>query len=226
MSSIRLGMADDESLFRKGMALLIQSFENIDLILEAQDGNDLLKQLSSSDSLPDILLLDLKMPGLNGIETVKILGSQFPDIKVIILSTYFSKAFVVNMIELGVSAYLPKNSSPETVESTIKNVHEKSFYYSEDVMTMIRENMMDKKRQGQASFVVQLTDREKEILQMICEQFTNTEIGEKLFISSRTVEGHRNNLLQKLNCRNTAGLVAFAIQNNLVKVDPSKFWSS
>ncbi|MEO1435418.1 MAG: response regulator transcription factor [Bacteroidota bacterium] len=224
MNPIKIALADDESLFRKGMALLINDFEQVELLLEAGDGHELLQKLSQAATLPDILLLDLKMPNLNGIETVKILSSEYPDIKVIILSTYFSRTFVVNLIELGVAAYLPKNSAPETVELTIKNVYEKEFYYSDEVMTHIRENMMDKKRQAKPSFFIQLTDREQEILQMICEQYTNTEIGEKLFISSRTVEGHRNNLLQKLNCRNTAGLVAFAIQHKLVQIDPSKFW--
>ncbi|MEM6723856.1 MAG: response regulator transcription factor [Bacteroidota bacterium] len=224
MSRIKIGIADDESLFRKGMALLINDFEAVELIVEGEDGQDLLNKLSQLEILPDILLLDLKMPNLNGIETVKILSSEYPNIKTIILSTYFSKSFVVNMVELGVSAYLPKNSTPETVESTILNVMDKEFFYSNEVMTMIRESIMDKKRKAKPSFFVQLTDREREILQMICEQYTNAEIGEKLFISSRTVEGHRNNLLQKLNCRNTAGLVAFAIQHQLVTIDPSKFW--
>ena len=163
------------------------------------------------------------MPVLNGVETAKLLQKDFEQMKVIILSTYYSKKFILNMMELGASGYLPKDSLPEEVEKTIREVVEKGFSYSDKVMEVIRENMFKKSR-PKPSFNVQLSDREKEILQLICEQYTAAEIAEKLFISPRTVDGHRNNLLQKLNCRNTAGLVVYALQNQLVQVSPDTFW--
>ena len=109
------------------------------------------------------------------------------------------------------------------MQKTIKEVAEKGYYYSEEVLRIIMEQIRSKEK-PKASFDVKLTAREKEVLQLICEQYTAQEIGKKLFISRRTVEGHRNNLLLKLNCRNIAGLVVFALQKELVKIDPSQFW--
>ena len=220
---IQIAIADDEALFRKGMRLLLEDDEEFTVILEAENGKELLDQLQKTNSLPDVLLLDLNMPEMNGVETAKSLQEKFPSIRIIVISTYFSKAFIINMIELGASAYLPKNSLPEEVEHTIREVYNKGFAYSEEVMKVIRENMINKTK-NKPAFAPELTQREKEVLQLICEQFTAGEIAEKLFISQRTVDGHRNNLLQKLNCRNTAGLVAYALQNQLITLSSDSFW--
>jgi DNA-binding NarL/FixJ family response regulator len=224
MPAIRLAIADDEVLIRKGLALVIQDFEGIELIMEAGNGQELLDQLALGKVVPNVVILDLRMPVLDGIETAKKLSADYPDIRIIILSTYFSKAFVLNMLEIGAAAYLPKNTDPDEMEQTIRGVVEKGFYYNEAVMSIVRENLMSKKKPALPGFEIALTKREKEVLQLICEQYTNAEIADKLFISTRTVEGHRNNLLQKLNCRNTAGLVAVAIRRELITIDPSGFW--
>lgn len=221
MPTLTIAIADDEALFRKGLKLLIEDYEGLEVILDAEHGQHLLDQLAT-DILPDILLLDLKMPVLNGIETAKILREKYPSIKIIVLSTHFSKAFILNMIELGASAYLAKNSSPEEVIQTIHAVHNKGFHYNSEVMEVIRENMMKKTLpRNKPDLGEELTKREKEILQLICEQFTTAEIAEKLYISPRTVDGHRNNLLAKLGCRNTAGLVVYALQNEIVQLPPA-----
>lgn len=221
---IRIALADDEALFRKGMTALLEDFSDFKIVLSAQDGQDLLDQLAIAEISPDVLLLDLKMPNLNGIEAAKILRVEYPELKIIIISTYFSNAYVTNMIELGASSYLPKNTEPEEVASTIREVVEKGFSYSQEVMEVIRQNMMQKTRPKiKVPFGISLTKRESEILQLICEENTAAEIGEKLFLSKRTVEGHRNNLLQKLQCRNVAGLVVFAIQHQLVNINPDTF---
>ena len=215
---MNIGIADDESLFRKGIALLLADF-GAKLILEADNGQALLDQLRAAEERPDILLLDLNMPVLNGIDAAKIIQQEFPDLKFIVLSSHHSKTYILHMIELGAAAYLPKNASPEEMEHCIKEVAEKGFYYDQQVMTVIRENMVNKTKNNlKVPFAIHLTQREKEILQLICEEMTTTEIGERLFISPRTVEGHRINLLQKLDCRNTAGLVIVALQQNLVEI--------
>ena len=220
---IHIAITDDETLFLKGLKQLIEGFEGMEVILEASNGKDLLAQLAEGDALPHILLLDLNMPEMTGVEAAKVLQQQYPAIRIIVISTYFSKAFIINMIELGASAYLAKNSLPQEVELTIREVSDKGFSYTDKVLEVIRENMM-KKTKPKLSFGPELTEREREILQLICEQYTTGEIAEKLFISARTVDGHRNNLLQKLNCRNTAGLVVFAIQHQLVYISPDAFW--
>lgn len=222
MDPITIAIADDEALFRKGMKMILNSYDKLNVILEAEDGEDLIQKLKDAENLPDILLLDLKMPKLNGIEAAKIIREQFPKIKIIVLSTHFSRAFIINMIELGAASYLPKNSEPEEVAETIEAVYSKGFHYNSQVMAFIRENMLSKDK-PKASFYYELTNREKEILQLICEQYTTPEIGQKLFISPRTVDGHRNNLLSKLGCKNIAGLVVFALQNNVVNISGSRF---
>lgn len=219
---IQIALADDETLFRKGMRILIEGFDGMKIVMEAGNGKELLAQLATVDVLPDILLLDLNMPEMNGVETAKALSQQYPAIRIIVLSSFFTKAFILNMIEIGASGYLPKNSMPETVENTINEVYTKGFAYNDKVLEVMRENMV-KKSKPKVSFTVDLSERETEVLQLICEQYTAAEIAEKLFISARTVDGHRNNLLQKLNCRNTAGLVVYAIQNQLVDVSSNTF---
>lgn len=219
MPPIHIAVVDDETLFRKGIKMIFDRIDEVEVVLEAGNGQELLDRLHQSPNTPDVLLIDLNMPVLDGIETTKILQKMHPDLKIVILSSYFRKAFVVNMIELGAASYLPKNASPEDVLTTIKEVFSKGFSYNDQVMEFIRENMIQKTKE-KASFGAELTGRELEILTLICHQHTAAEIAEKLFISPRTVEGHRNNLLQKFNCRNTAGLVVYALQHELVPFSP------
>ncbi|MFK8103089.1 MAG: response regulator [Saprospiraceae bacterium] len=219
MNALKIAITDDEALFRRGLVMIVDDFEQMSVCLQAEDGQHLIDQLRAGTILPDILLLDLQMPNLNGIETTKVLQAEFPNIKIIILTTHFSKGFIINMIELGAASYLPKNTEPEVMEHTIRNVAEKGFYYTDEVLAVIRENMSTKKNiKPQTSFTIKFTNREIEILQLICEQYTTQEIGKKLFISPRTVDGHRNNILEKTQSRNTAGLVVYALENGIVNI--------
>ena len=219
-----IAIADDEALFRKGISLLIAEFGGMSLAFEAADGQELLDQLEVTQPLPDVLLLDLNMPHMNGIEAAKIIQVKYPELKYIVLSTYTSKAFIINMIELGAAGYLAKNATPEEMERTIREVVEKGFYYDQKVMEVIREKMVKKSRPLlRKPFSIDISEREREVLQLICEEMTTPEIAKKLFISPRTVDGHRNNLLQKLGCRNTAGLVILALQEQLVDFKKNRF---
>jgi DNA-binding NarL/FixJ family response regulator len=222
MRTIKIVIADDEVLFRRGMRLILNNYEGLEVVLEAEDGLDLIEKIRLADPHPDVLLLDLKMPKMNGIEAAKVIHKEYPELRIIVLSTHFSRAFVVNMIELGAAAYLPKNAEPKEVVETIRAVFSNGFHYNKEVMSIIRENLISKDRFN-AKFPFELTSREKEILQLICDQYTTPEIAQKLFISPRTVDGHRNNLLSKLDCKNIAGLVVFAVQHQLVKLPPSSY---
>jgi DNA-binding NarL/FixJ family response regulator len=214
---INIALADDEALFRRGMRLILEDYADLRVLIEAESGEDLLVKIRASDELPDVLLLDLKMSGMGGIEAAVVIRREFPSILIVVVSSHISKAFIVNMLEIGAAAYLGKNTHPEEVVETIRMVCEKGFYYNTNVMEVIRENILSKHPvKPQHSFQVELTNREKEVLQLICNELTTQEMAEKLYISSRTVEGHRNNLLSKLGCRNTAGLVVYAVQNGLV----------
>jgi DNA-binding NarL/FixJ family response regulator len=222
MEKILLGLTDDETLFRKGVRFLLEEYDDLEVIIEASNGLELLQQLRSNNQIPEVLLLDLQMPEMDGIQTTEQLQKEYPSIKVIILTTHYSKAFIKNMIELGASSYLPKNSDPGEVLRTIREVATKGFYYNDFVMEVIRENLMNKTPSRKASLEIQFTAREKEVLELICQQLTTSEIAEKLFISPRTVDGHRNNLLEKTGSRNTAGLVVYAYENEIVQ--PKRKW--
>lgn len=216
---IQIAIADDEALFRQGMRLILEDYPDLRVQFEAENGEDLLAKIRAATDPPDVLLLDLKMPVMSGIEAAKIIREQFPSIHLVVLSSHVSKAFILNMIEIGAASYLGKNAHPEEVAETIRQVRERGFYYNSMVMNAIHESMADKSQPKVGnSLDVELTAREREVLQLICEEMTTQEIGEKLYISARTAEGHRNNLLSKLNCRNAAGLVVYAIQHGLVDI--------
>ncbi|MBL7783070.1 MAG: response regulator transcription factor [Saprospiraceae bacterium] len=216
---ILIALADDEALFRRGMRLILDDYPGLKVIIEAENGQHLLDNIRASDELPDVLLLDLKMPVMGGIEAAEIIRREFPSILIVVISSHFSKAFIINMIEIGASAYLGKNTAPDEVVETIRMVREKGFYYNTEVMGIIRENIMSPiSSKANREQTIDITNREKEVLQLICEECTTQEIADRLFISVRTVDGHRNNLLSKLGCRNTAGLVVYALQNGLVNL--------
>lgn len=225
MNLINVALIDDENLFRKGLKLLLNDLEGISFVAEYSNGQEFIDALRTTKIKIDIIFLDLQMPILNGIETARILAKEFPEIRVIILSSHFSRGFVFNLLEIGAASYLVKNSNIDKVEKTIRQVHENGFYYDEKLQTIIHERWINKNIVSDLTFEIKVTKREKEILQLICEQYTNAEIAKKLFLSIRTVDGHRSNLLRKFNRKNTAGLVAFAIQKKIVTIDSSLFWS-
>ncbi len=222
---IKIALVDDELLFRQGLKSILGLDSEIEILFDACDGKDLLKQLKSAKELPDIIVTDLNMPNLNGVETTKVLRSDYPDIKIIALTSYFSKPFIVNMISIGAVGYLAKNSTPELMITTIKKVHEVGFYYDQKVMKHIQDGLLNPTQKLTRSKFdnAYLTRREKEVLELICKEYSTNEIADTLSISPRTVEGHRNNLILKTGVKNIAGLVVFALSNNLVSVKINTF---
>jgi DNA-binding NarL/FixJ family response regulator len=218
---ISIAIADDELLFRQGIRAILSKQEFFDVIFDAADGQDLVDQLRSASTLPDIIITDLKMPGLNGVEATRIISKEFPDIKIIALTSYFSKPFIVNMLSIGAVAYLAKNSTPALMIVTIKGVAAKGFYYDAKVMSYIQDGalLLENKKIDSAFDQTHFTKREIEVLELVCNQYTTNEIAEKLFISPRTVEGHRNNLLLKTDSKNIAGLVIYTIQHAIVPIE-------
>lgn len=212
---IKIILVDDEVLFRKGIVFLLEREENLKVVYEASNGNELISYLNKSTSQPDIIILDLKMPILNGVEATKIIHKKFPDIKVIALTSYDTKSFVANMLQVGAASYLLKNSTPKDLIFTINEVSAKGYYYNENVLKIIQEIAKAGKNTKCSLDTNFLSTREIEVLRLICLQKSTAEIAEELFISPRTVEGHRNNLLLKTESRNTAGLVVYAIQNEI-----------
>ena len=224
-NKIQIVIADDEQLFRKGMRFLLERDEAFEILFEAGDGQELVDRLKISEEKPDIILMDLKMPNLNGVEATKVVHKDYPDVKIIALTSYGGKTFIINMIDVGASSYLLKNTSPKDVIFTIKEVYEKGFYYDETVMKMIHENLLSSSGKKIRSDLDKklLSKREIEVLELICGEYTTNEIAEKLFISPRTVDGYRNNLLLKTGSKNVAGLVIYGIQKKLIELSSSDF---
>jgi len=218
---IKMILADDELLFRKGVVFMLEREKNIEIMFEASNGEELVNYLNENqDNLPDIILMDLKMPLVNGVEATKKVHKKYPSIKIIALTSYDTKPFIINMIQEGASSYLVKNASPFEMINTINEVALKGFYYNELIMSIIQDGQVFGNKKTKSSFDDDyLTSREKEILELICLQQSTNEIAEKLFISPRTVEGHRNNLLLKTESKNIAGLVVYAIQNKIVSIN-------
>jgi DNA-binding NarL/FixJ family response regulator len=212
-------LVDDEVLFRKGISFLLTREKNIEVLFEASNGLELIEFLKGNNPKPDIIIMDLKMPFLNGIEATKIIRRDFPEIKIIALTSYDSKSFIANMVDVGAVSYLVKNATPQELFATINEVAEKGFYYSDYVVSIIQKDIISHKKTKCSFDSNFITSRELEVLQLICKQKSTIEIGEKLFISPRTVEGHRNNLLLKTESKNIAGLVVFAIQHELVSLE-------
>lgn len=214
---IKLVLADDEELFRIGMYHILSKDEEIEVVHQAGNGAELIHYLEQAEILPDIIIMDIKMPELNGVEATKSISVRYPNIGIIALTTYNTKPFIRNMIDVGASAYLVKNSPTEQVLKTIKQVHYNGFYYDQHVMEALKKTKTTKHAEMVSVFDESfLTQREKEILELICLQRTSQEIANQLYISKRTVEVHRKNILDKTGVKNLAGLVIFAIKNNLV----------
>lgn len=216
MEEIKIGIVDDHKLFRKGIANICNSFTNVSVVLEADNGKQLIEQLQNQKNIPDIILLDLNMPEMDGIETMKQLKKIQPSIKNIILSIYNEERIIFHLVECGARGYLFKNCELEELENSIRVVASKGFYFPGNIIELLQDYLQRAKNKMYASATfVDITDREKEILVLICEQYTAEEIGKKLFISKRTVEGHKNHLLLKSGCKNVAGLAIFAIKNRI-----------
>ena len=214
--AIYVAIAEDQRLFRECLVSLLNGFERIKVNVEAANGKELLESLYTAAPTPQVVLLDLTMPEMNGLETTRQLKKLFPHMKIIILSVHSEERHIVHMVGEGVNGYLVKNSELTEVVHAVEAVHEKGFYFNEAMLRAIHSGMTHKHEKSYNPNSP-ITAREKEILELICQEHTTQEIAEKLFLSVRTVDGHRNNLLEKTGARNTAGLVIYALRNNLFK---------
>lgn len=205
---LKIFLVDDHSLFREGLKFLLSNCDFIEEIHEAENGQELLENISSKK--PDIILMDIEMPVLNGIDTTKRVMEKYPDIKIIALSMYADEGFYTEMIEAGAKGFLLKNSSFENVQRAILEVNDGRNYFSPEILESIVKNL-NKKPVSPKSNV--LSKREIEVLIHICQGLSNNEISEILFISKRTVDKHRENILLKTQSKNTAELVVYAIKN-------------
>lgn len=212
---IQIIVVDDHRLVREGIVRILNDHPEFTVISEAENGKQALEKCEIFN--PDVLLLDLDMPVLNGLDAVPLLKKQFPALKIGILTMHEEKLLIEKMIKLGVHGYLYKSSDPaELLEGVSKLAAGKTFYTSAVTENLVKsDTIFQNTSHDQALLLAQLSDREKEILTLIARGMSNTEIGEKLSISHRTVDSHRQNLLRKLQVKNLAGLIRFALTSGL-----------
>ena len=219
MSEYKIALVDDEVLFRRGLHHIIDQHQRMQVLLEAENGNDLMAKLRGRDSMPDLVLLDMEMPEMDGVATLKELQKKYPKIQVVILTSHYNATLIVKMIELGASAFMSKSADLNTLVDTITNVLERGFHYDAFTVRLLRDRMINGISSSKDKVQDVFTKRELEILQLIGKQYTNKQIAETLYISPRTVEGHRNKMLDKTGSKNTVGLIIFAIDNGIVRLE-------
>jgi DNA-binding NarL/FixJ family response regulator len=210
---IRILIADDHQLMIDGIKTTLAEIEDFEIVAEANNGFQVLEKLNEGLKV-DVILMDINMPKQDGLACTKEVKKAFPDIKIIALSQYDEKRFVKRMVKNGASGYLLKDSGRDTLEKAIRTVHSGETYFSEKLsMRLISQEL---KTEDTKSLFPKLTDREQEILNLIGKEFSSQEIADKLFISFHTVESHRANLMYKAGVKNTAGLIRWAVENDLL----------
>ncbi len=215
MKKFKVFIADDHTLFRKAMVNLLRSFERVGEVKDAENGKELLTLIKFEK--PDVAIVDLQMPVMDGAETCENIIQKFPDVKIIILTMHDSEKYILHMMEAGVHAFLLKNTEPDELERAIYAVVEKDFYHNDLVGSVLRKNVKEKKMGQRPVFRhAELTDREKEILVLICQELTIREIGQRLSLSENTVRNHRVNIMEKVEVNNTVGLVKYAYEVGLI----------
>ena len=219
MKKIQLAIVDDEALIVTLLSDFFNQQNKIEVSISSNSGEDFLEKLANKSTLPEVLILDLKMKGKSGVDILEILKEKYPTIKTIIMSSHYNKSFMGFMLKTGASAFTPKGISPQELLKIVIEVKDKGFYFQPDQLEVIREQVSTKVPEPKINKNNLLSEREIEVLKFICLQKTAKEIGEQLFITQRTVEGHKNNLFLKTETKNIAGLAIYAIQNNLVKAD-------
>ena len=213
--NISLVIADDHEIFRDGLALLINKQENMTLVGQASNGRELVQLVT--DKKPDIVLTDIKMPYLDGIAACRQLLQQNPDLKIIALSMFEEENLIVEMLEAGAKGYLLKNADKKEIQEAILTVNEGNIFYCKHTSNRLASLIVKSKFEPQKKRSGDLfTERERQIIQLICRQHTAQEIGNQLFLSKRTVEGYRTRILEKMDVKNTAGVVVFALKHNLI----------
>lgn len=215
---IKIALVDDHRLFRRGLTLILREFGDFQVVIEAENGVDLIKQLAVKKV--DVVLMDLEMPEMNGLETTAKVSDLFPKVKIIGLSIHNQKQFILEMIKNGANGYLSKNVNLDELKKAIHAVVENDFYLNEYITNALLKGWQNQKRvhpvPGRSS---KLTAREEEILLFICKEFKTNEIAKKIHLSTRTVENYRHRLLEKTQAKNAAGLVIFAIETGRIKVN-------
>lgn len=206
---ISVAIVDDHQLFRNGLKFIIENEDDMEVVIEASNGKQFLDFLQNLK--PDVVLMDINMPEMDGVETTRRALEIYPNLHIVVLSMYDDVEYYNTMIDLGVKGFILKDIDNDELADALRKVYNGGSYFSQELLLSLIKNKP-------AEDGIDLTKREKEVLELICKGYSNMQISEELFISQRTVERHRSSLLFKTNSKNSVSLVVFAIKNNLVKI--------
>lgn len=223
MRRIKLAIVDDDQLI---VSLLNDFFIRntaFEVLLTANSGEEFLETLPSGP-LPDVVILDLKMKAMNGAEVTQLLKDNYPTIRTVVMSSHYQKSFMGFMMKSGVSAFIPKGISPDELLKIVQEVEQRGYYFLPEQLEVIQKQIAKSAPQPILEEVDRLSEREIEVLKLICHQKTAKEIADTLCIAPRTVEGHKNNLFAKTGTKNIAGLVIYAVQHRLIETDQIPLW--
>jgi len=211
---LKIFIVDDHEFFRNGLKMVINRLKYAKVTGEAANGREFLDMLAKEE--PDIVLIDIQMPQMNGIEATRQALEDYPDLKIVALTMFDDEEYIQRMIDAGAKGFLLKNITKEILDQALQAIQSGRNYYSPELFDFFTRKVVSEPRHDDEE--VQLTRREKEVLQLICDGLNNKEIADRLFISERTVVGHKSNLLAKTNCKSSVGLLSYAIKHRLVEV--------
>lgn len=211
---MRVAIVDDQKLFRGGLKMILSEDPSINVVFEASNGKQFFERFAFEPV--NVVILDVEMPVMDGIETLKRLQQHHPDVKVLMLTMHDSDRLINHLMQCGASGFLLKDEDPEVVRTAVNRVASEGVFFRDYVSRALLKRSKQSNRNQQERFSSKLSDRETEVLQLLCQEYTSKEIAEKLYISYRTVEGHRRSMQEKTGARNIVGLVLYAVERGLV----------
>ncbi|MEE4256386.1 MAG: response regulator transcription factor [Bacteroidales bacterium] len=212
--TLKIIIVDDHEFFRNGLKMVVNRLKYASVVGEASNGREFIELQREKQA--DLVLLDIQMPIMNGIEASEVAIKEFPELKIVILTMFDDEEYIEKMMDIGVHGFLLKNITRDLLDQALQSIAAGNTYYSPELWSYFGKKFSEQKKEEKTD--LQFTPRETEILQLICDGLSNKEISEELFISERTVIGHKSNLLAKTNCKSTISLLSFAIKNKLVKI--------
>lgn len=208
-----IAVVDDEILFRKGFISLLNEYKHLEVAFEAENGKDLLEKLRVRQ--PDVIFLDVEMPIMNGIEATEQIRKRYPQLKIIILTSYATKELMFTLIEKGANAFLSKNTEVKVLIKAINQVMEKGYYFDYETSQAMAMGILEANKPKPSFKQPKLSSRELEVLKLICKEHTNREIADILCLSPRTVDTYRENIFEKTGSKNAVGVALYAVKNKL-----------
>jgi DNA-binding NarL/FixJ family response regulator len=217
-TQIKIAIADDHKIFRDGIKMALSNKENLKILWEAEDGKDMMHKISIK--MPDVLLMDIRMPEIDGINAIQILRKEYEAVKIIVLTMYDDHQMITKMMEMGANAYLTKTTDPEEIYEAILTCMNDDYYFNDLVNAAVMGKLMQKKSVRQIygdSLPVTFSEKEIKILQLLSEDKTTEEISKVIFLSPRTIETIRQNMKSKVNAKTIGGLIMYAMRNKLIE---------